>query len=171
MIAVAVVVYHFILLWECDGGDLLMCRLEISTNLAGKNTVQRARERLLWQQCFLSTTFSQNALLQRAVVGDFLADTAAVTSPVAVDFRGLVARQSPHVIDGQAGRPVGLERQRGEPVQGHEGEEAGVVDGVLVPGNQWGEEKKREGGVRKGQAVSERRGLSRRFTGSEKGEA
>lgn len=55
---------------------------------------------------------------------------------MAVDFRGLVARQSPHVIDGQAGRPVGLERQRGEPVQGHEGEEAGVVDGVLVPGNQ-----------------------------------
>lgn len=63
-----------------------------------------------------------------------------------VDFRGLVARQSPHVIDGQGGRPVGLERQRGEPVQGHEGEEAGVVDGVLVPGNKWGG---REGGVRK----------------------
>lgn len=75
------------------------------------------------------------------VVGDFLADRAAVTSPVAVDFRRLVARQSPHVIDGQAGRPVGLERQRGEPVQGHEGEEAGVVDGVLVPGSRGGEKK------------------------------
>lgn len=63
---------------------------------------------------------------------------------MAVDFRGLVARQSPHIIDGQAGRPVGLERQRGEPVQGHEGEEAGVVDGVLVPGNRgWGGEKAR----------------------------
>lgn len=75
---------------------------------------------------------------------DFLADTAAVTSPVAVDFSGLVARQSPHVVDGQAGRPVGLERQRGEPVQGHEGEEAGVVDGVLMPGNKQGEKGERE---------------------------
>lgn len=85
------------------------------------------------------------------LVGDFLADTAAVTSPVAVDFRSLVARQSPHIIDGQAGLPIGLERQRGEPVQGHEGEEAGVVDGVLMPGNKEGE-KKREGGVKKATA-------------------
>lgn len=104
------------------------------------------------------------------VLGDFLADTAAVTSPVAVDFRGLVARQSPHVVHGQAGHPVGLERQRGEPVQGHEGEEAGVVDGVLMPGNKVGENK-REGGVRKAMASRSVGALRRRFTGSEKGEA
>lgn len=83
-------------------------------------------------------------------VGGALADAVPVTSPVAVDFRGLVAGQSPHVIDGQAGRPVGLERQRGEPVEGHEGEEAGVVDGVLVPGNHGG------GGGRKKEKKSER---------------
>lgn len=95
----------------------------------------------VFSQQHFRTTLSHSAWWS----GDFLADRAAVTSPVAVDFRGLVARQSPHVIDGQAGRPVGLERQRGEPVQGHEGEEAGVVDGVLVPGNQGGEgEKKSE---------------------------
>lgn len=58
-----------------------------------------------------------------------------VISPVTVDFRGFVARKAPHVIYGQAGRLVGFECQRGEPVQGHEGEEAGVIDGVLVPGN------------------------------------
>lgn len=91
------------------------------------------------------------------VLGDFLADTAAVTSPVAVDFRGLVARQSPHVVHGQAGHPVGLERKRGEPVQGHEGEEASVVDGVLMPGNKVGGKKAR-GRCEKGHGVSERRG-------------
>lgn len=95
---------------------------------------------------FLSTlnTFAQSSLLACGV------QFAAVTSPVAVDFWGLVAGQPPNVIDGQAGRPVSPERQRGEPVQGHEGEEAGVVDGVLMPGNKKG--KKREGGVRKATA-------------------
>lgn len=80
-----------------------------------------------------------------------------MTSPVAVDFRGLVARQPPHVVHGQAGHPVGLERQRGEPVQGHEGEEAGVVDGVLMPGNKegWGAAR---GRCEKGRGVSQRRG-------------
>lgn len=56
-------------------------------------------------------------------------------SPVTVDFRGFVARKAPHVIYGQAGRLVGFECQRGKPVQGHEGEEASVINGVLVPGN------------------------------------
>lgn len=60
----------------------------------------------------------------------------AVGSPLAVDFGGFVAGQSPHVAEGQAGRLVGLQCQRGEPVQGHEGQEAGVVDRVLVPGTQ-----------------------------------
>lgn len=41
----------------------------------------------------------------------------------------------------QAGRLVGRQRQRGEPVQSHEGEEAGVVDWVLLSGEQRGEER------------------------------
>lgn len=59
---------------------------------------------------------------------------ATVTSPLAVDFRGFVARQSPHVIYRQAGRLVGLQRQWGEPVQSHKWEEASVIDWVLVSG-------------------------------------
>lgn len=64
------------------------------------------------------------------------AAAVSVSSPLAVDFGGFVAGQSPHVARGQAGRPVGLQCQWGEPVQGHEGEEAGVVHRVLVPGTQ-----------------------------------
>ncbi|TNN71271.1 hypothetical protein EYF80_018473 [Liparis tanakae] len=45
-----------------------------------------------------------------------------------------MAGQSPHIVYRQAGRPVGLQCQRGEPVQGHKREEAGVIDWVLVPG-------------------------------------
>lgn len=58
-----------------------------------------------------------------------------VTSPLAVDFRGFMARQSKHIIYRQAGRLVGLQCQRGEPVHGHKWEEAGIIDWVLVPGN------------------------------------
>lgn len=64
----------------------------------------------------------------------FMRQTSAVTSPLAVDLRGFMAGQSPHIVDRQAGRLVGLQCQRGEPVQGHKREEAGVVDWVLVPG-------------------------------------
>lgn len=60
--------------------------------------------------------------------------SATVTSPLAVYFRGFMARQSPHIIYRQAGRLVGLQRQWGEPVQSHKWEEAGVIDWVLVPG-------------------------------------
>lgn len=56
-----------------------------------------------------------------------------VTSPLAVDFRSFVARQSPHVVHRQAGRLVGLQRQWGEPVQGQKREEASVINWVLVP--------------------------------------
>lgn len=58
-----------------------------------------------------------------------------VTSPLAVDFRGFMARQSPHIIYRQAGRLVGLQCQRWEPVHGHKWEEAGIIDWVLVPEN------------------------------------
>lgn len=66
-----------------------------------------------------------------------------MTSPLAVGFRGLVAGQSPHVIHRQAGRPEGFQRQRGEPVQGHKWEEAGIIDWVLVSGKQGGKIGKR----------------------------
>lgn len=59
--------------------------------------------------------------------------SVTVTSPLAVDFRGFVARQSPHIVHRQAGRLVGLQRQWGEPVQSQKWEEASVVNWVLVP--------------------------------------
>lgn len=61
-----------------------------------------------------------------------------VTSPLAVGFRGFVAGQSPHVLHRQPGGPEGFQRQRGEPVQGHKWEEAGIIDWVLVSGIQGG---------------------------------
>lgn len=45
-----------------------------------------------------------------------------------------MAGQSPNIIHRQAGRPEGFQRQWGEPVQRHEGEEAGIIDWVLVSG-------------------------------------
>lgn len=44
-----------------------------------------------------------------------------------------MAGQSPHIIHRQAGRLVGLPCQRGQPVQSHKGEEASVINRVLVP--------------------------------------
>ena len=59
-----------------------------------------------------------------------------LSSPLAVGLGGFVARQAADVVDAQAGRAVGLERQRGEPVEGHEGEEPCVVNWVLVSAGQ-----------------------------------
>lgn len=53
-------------------------------------------------------------------------------SPLAVCFRGLVARQTPHVFNFETGRFVGPPRQRGQPLQGHEGEKSCIVHRVLM---------------------------------------
>lgn len=47
---------------------------------------------------------------------------------MAVVFRALVAGQAPYIVYGEAGRLVGPQSERGEPVQSHEGEEASIVD-------------------------------------------
>lgn len=59
---------------------------------------------------------------------------AMVTSPLAVDFRCFMTRQSPHIIYRQAGCLVRLQCQWGEPVKGHKWEEASIIDWVLVSG-------------------------------------
>lgn len=57
-----------------------------------------------------------------------------------------MAGQSPHIIHRQAGRLVGLPCQRGQPVQSHKGEEASVINRVLVPeiDQRCGEREKKE---------------------------
>lgn len=66
-----------------------------------------------------------------------------VASPVAVVFRALVAGQAPYIVYGEAGCLVGPPCEWGEPVQSHEGEEASIVDWVLVPARKTGAEKNR----------------------------
>lgn len=56
-----------------------------------------------------------------------------IVSPVAVVLRALVAGQAPYIVYGEAGCLVGPQSEWGEPVQNHEGEEARIVDWVLVP--------------------------------------
>lgn len=89
--------------------------------------------------CYAQLQFSRKTVFQHLIEfsehrRSLPSAEAAVTSPLAVDFRGFMARQPPHVIYRQAGRLVGLQRQWGEPVQSHKWEEASVINWVLVSG-------------------------------------
>lgn len=71
---------------------------------------------VFWEYC---VSASNNFLSDPGHFPQANLSSVTVTSPLEVDFRGFMARQSPHIIERQARRLVGLHCQWGEPVKGH----------------------------------------------------
>lgn len=89
---------------------------------------------LSWNTVLQHLIFSKSFLTMAGHFHQTNLSGAMVTSPLAVDFRCFMTRQSPHIIYRQAGCLVRLQCQWGEPVKGHKWEEASIIDWVLVSG-------------------------------------